>query len=86
MNSALRQRNAVGDLRYTGSDGSAWVNIVADDQHLGLPGARLVDQAAGINEFVTDRRGATTPNAFADKTGAGVVLGVSRKIGDKASN
>ncbi|HEY7229519.1 MAG TPA: TonB-dependent receptor [Pseudolabrys sp.] len=82
VNSALQQRNAVGDLRYNGSDGSAWVNIVADDQHLGLPGARLVDQAAGINELVTDRRGATTPNAFADKTGAGVTLGVSRKIGD----
>ena len=82
VNSALRQRNAVGDLRYNGSDGSAWVNIVADDQHLGLPGARLVDQAAGINELVTDRRGATTPNAFADKTGEGAILGVSRKIGD----
>jgi iron complex outermembrane recepter protein len=82
VNSALQQRNVVGDLRYNGSDGSAWVNIVADDQHLGLPGARLVDQAAGINELVTDRRGATTPNAFADKTGEGVVLGASRKIGD----
>jgi iron complex outermembrane receptor protein len=81
VNSALQQRNAVGDLRYTGSEGSAWLNIVGDDQHLGLPGARLVDQAAGINQLVTDRRGATTPNAFADKTGAGVTLGVSRMIG-----
>ena len=81
VNSALRQRNAIGDLRYTGSEGSAWFNIVGDEQHLGLPGARLVDQAAGINELVTDRRGATTPTAFADKTGGGVTLGVSRIVG-----
>ena len=81
VNSALQQRNAIGDLRYTGSEGSAWFNIVGDEQHLGLPGARLVDQAAGINELVTDRRGATTPTAFADKTGGGVTLGVSRIIG-----
>ena len=43
VNSALQQRNAIGDLRYTGSEGSAWFNIVGDEQHLGLPGARLVD-------------------------------------------
>jgi iron complex outermembrane receptor protein len=82
VNSALRQRNVVGDLRYTGSEGAAWANIIADDQHLGLPGARLVDQAAGINQLVTDRRGATTPNAFADKTGEGLTLGVSRRFGN----
>src|SRR6185312_11490654 len=82
VNSALRQRNAIVDLRYNGSEGAAWANIAADDQHLGLPGARLVDQAAGINELATDRRGATTPNAFGDKTGEGVTLGVSRKFGN----
>lgn len=82
VNSALRQRNAVGDLRYTGDQGKAWFNIVGDDQHLGLPGARLVDLSAGINELVTDRRGATTPNAFADKAGESLTLGVSRNIGD----
>lgn len=81
VNSALRQRNAIGDLRYTGDEGKAWAVISGDDQHLGLPGARLVDQAAGINELITDRRGATTPTAFADKTGEGLTLGVSRNIG-----
>ena len=77
----VRQRNAIGDLRYTGDEGKAWLVISGDDQHLGLPGARLVDQSAGINELVTDRRGATTPTAFADKTGEGLTLGVSRTIG-----
>ncbi|HEY6862105.1 MAG TPA: TonB-dependent receptor [Pseudolabrys sp.] len=81
INDAVRQRNAVGDLRYTGDEGKAWFVISGADQHLGLPGARLVDQSAGLNELVTDRRGATTPTAFADQTGEGVTLGVSRMIG-----
>src|SRR5664279_2609635 len=81
VNDYVRQRNAVGDLRYTGADGSAWFNISGDDQHLGLPGARLVDVNAGINELVTDRRGATTPNAFSSKTGGSLTLGASRMIG-----
>ncbi len=81
VNDYVRQRNAVGDLRYTGGEGSAWFNISGDDQHLGLPGARLVDENAGINELVTDRRGATTPNAFSSKTGGSLTFGVSRMIG-----
>ncbi|HEY6024718.1 MAG TPA: TonB-dependent receptor [Pseudolabrys sp.] len=81
VNDFVRQRNAVGDLRYTGDEGKAWLNISGDDQHLGLPGARLVDQSAGINELITDRRGATTPNAFSSKTGENLTLGVSRMFG-----
>ena len=81
VNDYVRQRNAVGDLRYTGEEGSAWFNISGDDQHLGLPGARLVDPNIGINELATDRRGATTPDAFSSKTGASLTFGVSRMIG-----
>ena len=80
VNDYVRQRNGIGDLRYTGSEGKAWVNITGDDQHLGLPGARLVDQNAGINELATDRRGATTPTAFSEKTGASLTMGVSRMV------
>lgn len=80
VNDYVRQRNGIGDLRYTSSEGKAWVNIAGDDQHLGLPGARLVDQNAGINELVTDRQGATTPSAFSEKTGASLTAGVSRMI------
>ena len=66
VNNYVRQRNAVGDLRYTGSDGKAWANISGDDQHLGLPGARLCG-AFDVNEVDSDRRGATTPNAYLEK-------------------
>ena len=81
VNDYVRQRNGIGDLRYTVSEGSAWLNISGEDQHLGLPGARLVDVNAGINELVTDRRGATTPNAFSSKLGESLTLGVSRQFG-----
>jgi len=80
VNDYLRQRDVVGDLRYTGDEGSAWFNITGDDQHLGLPGARLVDPSIGVNELVTDRRGATTPNAFSSRTGGSLIFGVSRMI------
>ncbi len=86
VNDYVRQRNAVGDLRYTGDEGSAWLNISGDDQHLGLPGARLVDLNAGINELVTDRRGATTPDAFSSKTGGSLTLGVIAHDRARASN
>ena len=81
VNDYVRQRNAIGDLRYTAEEGSAWLNVTGDDQHLGLPGARLVDPNIGVNELVTDRRGATTPNAFSSKTGGSLTLGASRMLG-----
>jgi iron complex outermembrane receptor protein len=82
VNNALRQRNAVGDLRYSVEEGSAYLNISADDQHVGLPGARLVDPSIGVDQLATDRRGATTPTAFADKQGVNLTLGVTRNVVD----
>lgn len=79
VNDYVRQRNAVGDLRYTGSDGKAWVNISGDDQHLGLPGARLVTTTSSLVD--SDPRGATTPTAFSKKTGGSLTVGVSRMFG-----
>jgi iron complex outermembrane recepter protein len=80
VNDYVRQRNGIGDLRYTVEQGSAWLNVSGDDQHLGLPGARLVTTTT--SELDTDRRGATTPNAFSTKTGGSITLGVSRMFND----
>lgn len=79
VNDYVRQRNGVGDLRYDGDEGKAWVNISGDDQKLGLPGARLVTTTSSLLE--TDRRGATTPTAFSEKNGGSLTAGVSRMIG-----
>lgn len=79
-NSDLRQKGLNGDLRYTTADGSVYFNILADDQKLGLPGGRLVDPSVGINELVTDRTGATTPNDYSNKQGQSYTLGVTRML------
>ena len=79
VNDYVRQRNALADLRYTGSDGKAWLNFASDDQHLGLPGARLVTLTS--SELDSDRRGATTPTAFSKKSGNSLTFGVSRQVG-----
>jgi iron complex outermembrane receptor protein len=79
VNDYVRQRNAIADLRYTGSDGKAWLNLASDDQQLGLPGARLVTLTS--SELDSDRRGATTPTAFSKKSGNSLTFGVSRTFG-----
>ncbi|MGH6790746.1 MAG: TonB-dependent receptor [Pseudolabrys sp.] len=78
QNNALRQRDGIGDIRYTGTDGTAYFNVSADDQLLGLPGARRVTLTS--SELVTDRTGATTPTAFATKHGVNLTLGGTRNL------
>ncbi|HXD46842.1 MAG TPA: TonB-dependent receptor [Pseudolabrys sp.] len=79
-NSKLHQKGINGDVRYTTSEGSVYFNVIADDQKLGLPGGRLVDQTTGINQLVTDRTGATTPNDYSNKQGQNYTLGISRIV------
>ena len=75
-NNKLRQRNAVGDLRWANGQGTgAYVTLSADDQHLGLPGGRRVTPFS--SELLTNPRGATTPFDFADKQGKNVTAGVT---------
>jgi iron complex outermembrane recepter protein len=78
-NNKLRQENAVGDFRWTdGRDTTAYFNISADNQHLGLPGGRRVTLTT--SELVTDRRGAATPFDFGEKKGLNATLGVTRVL------
>ncbi len=79
QNNKLRQENAVGDFRWTdGKDTTAYFNISADNQHLGLPGGRRVTLTT--SELVTNRRGAATPFDFADKNGLNATLGMTRML------
>ena len=79
QNNKLRQENAVGDFRWTnGKDTTAYFNVSADNQHLGLPGGRLVTTTS--SELVTNRRGAATPFDFADKNGINGTLGVTHTL------
>jgi iron complex outermembrane receptor protein len=75
-----RQLNGVADFRYTVPDASVYLNLSADNSWLDLPGARLVDPSIGVNQLVTDRRGATTPFDWAGKQGQNATLGFTRMI------
>ncbi|MGX7743225.1 TonB-dependent receptor [Rhodopseudomonas parapalustris] len=83
-NNALEQNNALGELRYTTSDFSAFVNISGDNQRLGLPGSRTVDPSIGLNELQTDRRGTNTPFDYADKQGTNITAGFTKSLWDGA--
>jgi iron complex outermembrane receptor protein len=80
-NNKLHQQNAVGDFRWSdGRDTSAYLNLTGDEQDLGLPGGRLVSLSSGINQVVTDPRGAATPFDNARKQGFSATLGVTRVL------
>ena len=80
VNNALDQRNGVGNIQYSTPDLTAFLTLSGDDQKLGLPGGRLVDPGAGINELATDRRGTSTPFNYANKQGANVTAGFTKSL------
>ncbi|HEY8579160.1 MAG TPA: TonB-dependent receptor [Beijerinckiaceae bacterium] len=76
-NNEYRQFSGVTNYAYSAEWGSLNVNVGADNQHVGLPGARLVDRGAGIDLLRRDPRGATTPYDFANKQGVSGVVGLT---------
>jgi iron complex outermembrane receptor protein len=81
FNNRLHQQNAVGDFRWSDGQGTgAYLNLSANEQHLGLPGGRRVSVVDNINQVVTDPRGATTPFDYANKQGTNATLGVTRTL------
>lgn len=84
VNSALDQRNGVGEIRYTTPEFTAFFNLSADDQRLGLPGGRTVDPTIGLNQLLTDRRGTDSPFDFANKQGVNATAGFTKSLWDGA--
>ena len=80
VNNALDQRNGIGNVNYTTRDLTAFFTVSGSDQKLGLPGARLVDQSAGINELVTNRQGTNTPFDYANQQGASATAGFTKML------
>jgi len=84
VNNALEQNNAVGELRYTTPDLSAFLNISGDNQHLGLPGGRSTSYTTNfvtyVDQLATDRRGTSTPRDFGDKQGANLTAGFTKTL------
>lgn len=78
VNNHLSQANIVGDIQYATPGFSAFLNLSADDQRLGLPGGRLVTLTT--SELVTDRRGAATPFDHAEKRGLNATTGFTMTL------
>jgi iron complex outermembrane receptor protein len=79
-NNGYTQYNGVGDFRYTVDRGSLYLNITGNDQRLGLPAFRRVEPSKGINQVVTDPRGATTPFDYANTQGHSVTAGATAML------
>ena len=54
--------------------------MTGDDQKLGFPGGRIVDPSMGINELVTNRRGAATPFDYGNQQGASATAGFTKTM------
>lgn len=79
-NNEALQRSFVGDFRWTFGKGSVYLNLAADDQHLGFPGVRIVGLDPNtfvccIDQLHSDRRGTNTPFDYGDTQGARGTLG-----------
>src|SRR6476620_4756306 len=82
VNNALDQRNGVGNINYNSPGLAAFLTVTGDDQKLGLPGGRIVDPSIGVNELVTDRRGAATPFDYGNQQGKSATAGFTKTILD----
>jgi iron complex outermembrane receptor protein len=82
VNNALDQRNGIGNLNYTTPDLKAFLTVTGDDQKLGFPGGRLVDPSIGLDQLVTDRRGAATPFDYGNQQGKSATTGFTKTILD----
>jgi iron complex outermembrane receptor protein len=80
VNNQLAQLNGIGDVRYTTPDLTAYLTLSGDDQRLGFPGGRLVDPSIGVNQLVTDRKGAATPFDHAEQQGANATAGFIKSL------
>jgi iron complex outermembrane recepter protein len=79
-NNNLDQKNGVGEIRYTTTDFSAYLNLSGDDQHLRLPSFRSVNPTTGLNELVTNRRGTNSPLDYADKQDGNITGGFTKSL------
>jgi iron complex outermembrane receptor protein len=80
VNNTLDARNGVGNLNYTTPGLTAFLTLSGDDQKLGFPGGRFVDPSIGLNELVTNRKGAATPFDYGNQQGANATAGFTKTL------
>ena len=79
-NNELQRFNGVGEVRYSGEQGSAFFNVAGDDLRLRTPGTRNIAPVLGVNEPLTDPRGTTTPFDYGNKQILNLTAGFTRML------
>jgi len=69
-NNELKQRSVSGEIRQSLGSDELFLNLSADDQHLGFPGVVSLSSLV-----VGNRRGTTTPDDYGDKQGLNTAFG-----------
>lgn len=80
-NNRNRQTNATADVRMRTGGGEIGIGFATDHQGLRLPGARQVQPSAGVNQLVTDRRGAQTPLDYSQRNGNRMTFDWRQRVG-----
>ena len=73
-NNANRQSNLLADFYWLPGVGEITLKLAADRQGVRLPGARQIQPSAGVNQFVSDARGTSTPLDYATRDGDRAML------------
>lgn len=81
QNNELSSYAAYLDARWFGDLGTLSLKAGVDDLDLELPGARLVDSGAGIDEMEDDRRGTSTPLDYATRDAWRAALEWEQRVG-----
>jgi iron complex outermembrane receptor protein len=81
-NNRNEQKNGTANLRWALGATTLDVRLGADNQNLGLPGARLVQPSIGLNEYKSDPRGAQTPQDKSSRDGRRAGVSLAHMLGD----
>ena len=81
VNNQNRQTNASADVRMLTEGGEVGIRFATDHQGLRLPGARQVQPSTGVNQLVTDRRGAQTPLDYSQRNGNRMTVDWQQRVG-----
>ena len=80
-NTRNEQENATLNLRWALGDGALDLRFGADRQDIRLPGGRFVQPSIGLDEYSTDRRGASTPLDYASRDGNRARVSFLQRLG-----
>ena len=81
-NNRNEQQNNTLNLRWALGDGALDLRFGTDQQDIRLPGGRFVQPSIGLDQYATDRRGASTPLDYASRDGTRARLSFLQRLGD----